>query len=190
MRALLFCLIIISSVSFAQEDNIRLKEFGLELHGGTFGLFNVNDVFTKADYTLGADLYADFELHPNFSVGAEQMVMLGKPKTLDNNRLILNTNARLKLKFQTFEKIHFNILVAGGFSFWPSNSNTAHLTPTLNDTRLGWDFRAAATADFILSEKLSLTVSFGYLASSSTSDDIVWITHDSMLISIGPKLKF
>lgn len=190
MRALFFCLMFVGITSFSQNDEGRLKEIGLELNGGSFGLFNVNDVFTKADYTLGADLYFDFELHPNFSIGAEQMVILGKPKTLDKNRMILNSNARFKLKFQPFEKVHFNILVAGGFSYWPSNENTAYLTPTFNDTRLGWDFRAAATADFLLSDNLSLTASFGYLASSSTSDDIVWITHDSMLISIGPKLKF
>ncbi|UKN00264.1 hypothetical protein K6119_11015 [Paracrocinitomix mangrovi] len=174
--------------SYGQEQ--KTKEFGIDLHGGTFGLFNVNDVFTKADYTFGGSLYADFGLHQNFTVGAEQMFMWGKPKTADGNRMIMNTNARFKLRFQTFEKIHFNILVAGGFSFWPSSTATAYLTPTLNDTRLGWDFRAAASADFLLSEKFSLMASFGYLASSSTSDDIVWITHDSMLISFGPKLKF
>ncbi|MCB9224949.1 MAG: outer membrane beta-barrel protein [Crocinitomicaceae bacterium] len=189
MQRILLTFLLFSSVSFSQEEK-NTKEFGLDVLGGTFGLFNVNDVFTKADYTLGASVYADFGLHQNFTIGAEQMLVMGKPKTADGNRMILNTNARFKLRFPTFEKIHFNILIAGGFSFWPGNSNTAYLTPTLNDTRLGWDFRASANADFILSEKISLVASFGYLASSSTSDDIVWITHDSMLISFGPKLKF
>jgi len=189
MRNILLILLLLGFSGFSQ-DSTPNHELGLEIHGGTFGLFNVNDVFTKAEHTIGASIYGDFEVHPNFSIGAEQMFMFGKPKNPDQIRSILNTNARFKLKFQTFEKIHFNILVAGGFSLWPANNSPAFLTPTLNETRLGWDFRASAVSDFKISKKFSITASFGYLASSSTSDDIVWITHDSMLISIGPKIIF
>lgn len=184
----LFLSFLLVSAAYSQDKNT--KEIGIDLNAGSFGLFNVNDVFTKAEYTVGTNLYADFGVHPNFTIGAEQMVIWGKPKTPDGTRLIMNTNARFKLRFETFEKVNFNILVAGGFSFWPNSTEVAYLTPSLNDTRFGWDFRAAAAADFILGNHFSLVTSFGYLASSSSSDDIVWITHDSMLISVGPKFRF
>jgi hypothetical protein len=171
--------------------NTRLKMVGLDGHFGTFGLFNVNNAFTKAEYSLGATPYFDIHLHPNFSLGGEIMLMWGKPQTADPLRMMTNTNLRLKLHFSTFEKVHFDILVASGFAWWPAAANSyAHLTPTLNDARLGWDFRAMAGATFILSPSFQWQLNFGYWASSSTSDDIVWITHDTMLISCGPRFTF
>jgi hypothetical protein len=169
----------------------RLKMVGVDGHFGTFGLFNVNNEFTKADFSLGATPYLDVYVHPNFSIGGELMLMWGKPQTSDPLRMMTNSNLRLKLNFSPFEKVHFDILVASGFAWWPSTSlPNAYLTPTLNENRFGWDFRAMAGAAFVVSSAFQWHVNFGYWASSSTSDDITWITHDTMLISIGPRFVF
>lgn len=182
----------ISSVTFEMlEDEDKAKKyFGISSHFGAFGLFNVNNAFTKASYSFGVTPYIDFIIHPNFLIGAEWMTMWGKPMTSDDPRMMMSPNLRLSLLFEPFEKINFNILVASGFAIWPGNKAAPSLTPTLNDTRYGWDFRAIAGTNFILSSKTQLNLSFGYWASSSTSDDVIWITHDSMIITMGPKWKF
>lgn len=173
-----------------KNATVHQKTLGVDLHFGTFGLFNVNNVFTKADYTAGVTPYFDIKLHRIFSMGTEVMIIFGKPKTADNPRMMLCSNIRLNLAFDPFEKTGFTIQVAGGFSFWPSNTSVPELTPTLNQTRTGWDFKAMAGAAFKINPNIDLNLNFGYWAASSTSDNIVWITHDSMLINIGPGFKF
>ncbi|HAA00050.1 MAG TPA: hypothetical protein DEP18_07700 [Flavobacteriales bacterium] len=56
---------------------------------------------------------------------------------------------------------------------------------TFSDNRTGWDFRASSGVNYLLTESDKLELTFGYWASSSTSDNIVWITHDSMVIGFG-----
>lgn len=166
------------------------KQLGMDLHFGAFGLFNVNNVFTKADYSFGATPYFDLKLHRNFAIGAEVMVMWGKPTTNDHPRMIICPNLRLQLIFSPFKKVDFHILVAGGFTIWPSRPDAPTLTPSFNALRMGWDIRAVAGASFRLSPRFDLNLNVGYWAASSTSDNIVWITHDTMLISMGPKFRF
>lgn len=182
----------ITSVTFemTKDESDAKKYIGLSTHFGAFGLFNVNNVFTKASYSFGFTPYIDFKVHPNFLIGAEWMTMWGKPMTSDDPRMMMSPNLRLSLLFEPFEKVDFNFLVASGFAIWPGNTATPALTPTLNDTRYGWDFRAIAGSNIDLSTKAQLNLSFGYWASSSSSDDIVWITHDSMIITLGPKWRF
>jgi hypothetical protein len=86
--------------------------------------------------------------------------------------------------------VHCNILVASGFSLWPSRPETPALTPTFNETRMGWNIRAVAGVNFPINKRLVYNLNFGYWASSSTSDDITWITHDTMLMSTGLKFNF
>jgi len=181
----------ISECSFVLATQEKEKWLvGLNLHYGSFGLFNVNSVFTKAKYSVGATPFLDYKLHPNFSTGLEIMTMFGKPSTSDDARLMMQSNLRLKALFQPFDKIGFNILVASGFTLWPGRKDSPSITPTFNQTRFGWDFRAAAGAQFSVGKMTCVEVNFGYWASSSTSDNLVWITHDSMIISAGPIWNF
>lgn len=182
----------VTEVTFelAKAPTNHQKYLGLDLNYGAFGLFNVNNVFTKAEYSMGLTPYFDYKLHRLFSIGGELMCMFGKPATQDPPRMMLSPNLRLNLLFNPLEKVEFNIMVASGYAFWPANTKDAYLTPTLNQTRNGWDFRTNAGVSYHVNSKLSLQFNFGYWASSSTSDNIVWITHDSMIIGLGPKLKF
>jgi len=168
----------------------RETTFGLMSHFGTFGLFNVDNDFTKADYSLGFTPFIDVKIHPYFALGFEVMSMWGKPLTQDGLRHMLCPNLRLHFLFNPFEKVHVDVLIASGFSYWPASTNHPYLTATFNDARFGWDFRAMAGVDIVLSKSAFLNVNFGYWAASSTSDDVVWITHDTMLLSLGPKWKF
>ncbi len=174
-----------------KEEDFKLeKSTGLLFHFGAFGLFNVNSAFTKAAYSIGATPFIDFKFHPNFAFGAELMTMGGKPKTNDDLRLILCPNLRFRILFEPFQKVNFDILLASGFTWWPSNTKQAFLTPTLNENRMGWDFRSTAGINFLLRPSLLVNLNFGYWASSSTSDNIIWITHDTMLLSVGTEVKF
>ena len=49
-------------------------------NGGVFGLFNVDNVFTKASYTIGFTPVFRYALSSVFSLGAEVMVLWGSPK--------------------------------------------------------------------------------------------------------------
>lgn len=160
---------------------------GLELHFGGFGLFNVNDVFTKSKYTLGFTPYYEFPFHKHFSAGLECNFIWGQPDSLDRIRYFFNPNIRFHILFTLLPKLNIDILVAGGLSHWPSNTNIPYLTPTYNDQRSGWNIRAMAGATYRFTDRFSMVLHLGYFASSSTSDTIVWITHDMMLISLGPK---
>lgn len=182
----------ITEVRFEMVEEVFKKEIsgGILLHGGAFGLFNVNNVFTKADYTLGFTPYVDVKLHDHFALGFEVMSMWGQPQTNDLIREIHSGNVRVQFLFDPFEKVHFNLLVASGFTLWPGNTNQSYITPTYNDTRTGWDFRAAGGIEVPMSDMFSMGLDFGYWASSSTSDNIVWITHDSMIMSLGAKMRF
>ena len=163
---------------------------GVAFHFGTFGLFNVNNVFTKADYSAGFTPFFDIKFHPYFAVGFEVMSIWGKPQTNDAARLMVNPNFRIRTIFSPVNNINIDILIASGLAFWPKKSGEAFLTPTFNEQRIGWDFRAAAGAEFLFTKKIALMLNFGYWASSSTSDNIVWITHDSMILSLGPVIRF
>jgi hypothetical protein len=173
-----------------KEENDFEKSAGLLMHFGAFGLFNVNNVFTKAEYTIGLTPYFDIKFHPNFSAGLEIMTMFGKPHTNDALRLMVNPNLRLLTQFSPWSAISIEVLLASGFAWWPENNKQAFLSPDLNKNRVGWDFKASAGINYHSSESVSLKLNFGYWASSSTSDNLTWITHDSMLISFGPCLYF
>lgn len=174
-----------------QDTQIINSKVSLALQGqiGTFGLFNVDNVFTKAEITLGINPYVDIKLNKIFSLGAEYMLLFGKPETNDVARFIMNPNIRGKVSFPIQKRITVDIIVAGGVTIWPGSEDTAYIDSTFFDTRVGWDARAALGMDFIINPKISIVLDIGYIANSSVSDDI-WITHDMMLVGLGPKIRF
>ena len=163
---------------------------GIVAHFGTFGLFNVDNSFTKAEYSLGFTPYVDFQLLEFLALGIEVMNIWGKPETQDPLRMIICPNIRVHILFSPYEKWAFDILLASGFTWWPENDNEPYVTGDLNETRIGWDFRAMGGIEYAVTKVFSLYINFGYWASSSTVDNESWITHDTMLVSFGPKLRF
>ncbi|MCF8257070.1 MAG: hypothetical protein K9J06_05930 [Flavobacteriales bacterium] len=178
------------SIAMVQAQLKHRTTVGIDLHFGTFGLFNVNDAFTKASYTFGATPFADYRIHQHFAIGGEIMSMWGKPETADHARWMLCPNLRISAKFNPFKRLGIHVLVAGGFSYWPESPDLPHLTPTLNTNRFGWDIRATAGVGYLIAARSSLNLSFGYWASSTTGDDIIWITHDTMLMGLGYGYSF
>lgn len=156
---------------------------------GTFGLFNVNNEFTKSEITLGVTPSVDIRLNRIFSLGAEYMLLFGKPETKDVARFIMNPNIRGKVTFPVKKRLLIDIIVAGGVSIWPGSEDTAYINPTFFDTRVGWDAHAALGMDLLINSKFSIVLDLGYIANSSASNN-VWITHDMMLVSLGPQIRF
>lgn len=168
-----------------ESQTIQKWWVGANTYGGAFGLFNVDNVFTKAKYSAGAAIYSDYHFHRNFSFGLEWMSMWGQPDTKDNIRIMHHINGRLNAEFSAFARLHFSIQLATGFAWWPEVDNVPFIHSTFSDNRTGWDFRASSGVNYLLTERDKLELTFGYWASSSTSDNIVWITHDSMVIGFG-----
>ena len=80
-------------------------------------------------------------------------------------------------------------VIAAGVTIWPAQRGIAHLDSTLLDNRVGWDARAALLFEYSINKYWSVVLEAGYSASSSVSRE-VWITHDMMLVGVGPKFKF
>ncbi|HAA00051.1 MAG TPA: hypothetical protein DEP18_07695 [Flavobacteriales bacterium] len=54
--------------SSKESQTIQILWVGANMYGGAFGLFNVDNVFTKAKYSVGASIYSDYHFHRNFSL--------------------------------------------------------------------------------------------------------------------------
>lgn len=173
----------------AQNDSLVKHRIGVNFNLGSFGLYNVNNVFTKADYTLALISSYDRMLSPKLGLGTEVMVLLAKPKTPDNFRMILNANVKVIGHFPLTEKLYINPQAVFGFSFWPESSSVPYLDSTFNELRIGWNTRFFLGFEYVCNKKLSISVDVGYSASSSCYIDS-WITHDMMMLGIGPVFKF
>jgi hypothetical protein len=156
----------------------------LELPFGAFGLFNVDNKFTKAKYTFGATPSFMVRLHRNFAAGAECMLLWGQVDTADSLRFIINPNLRGEVLFPLSERLTLGLIAAAGLSVWPVMDTVGVLDTTFFHQRGGWNARAAFGAEWKLTSAWSLLCNVGYSASSSESDD-VWITHDMMMVSVG-----
>jgi hypothetical protein len=175
------------TIELQQPKKKITHHLGMELHFGGFGLFNVNDVFSKSRYTLGFTPFYEIQFQKHLAAGLECNFVWGQPDTQDTIRYFFNPNLRFHILFSPLPKLNVDILLAGGLSQWPSNGNTSYLTPTYNDKRNGWNVRAMAGVELIITERIAVFLHLGYFASSSTSDSEVWITHDMMLITLGSK---
>lgn len=183
--------------SMAQQTNNAINHklhLGIELNGGAFGLFNIEDAddtnqqFTKADPTWGGTVVAEGKVLKWLYVGGECMVLFAKSIKASEPRLILSPHARIRAEFSVHPKWRIDILAAGGMTIWPENDNESALSPSISATRIGWSTRFAAGTSFLINERSSLYLNVGYGAFSSSGNDI-WVTHDSMLIGLGYRLK-
>jgi len=199
MRTIPFLLIfLVASVRLTAQqtnnDSNHKLHLGIELNGGAFGLFNIEDSdesnqqFTKADPTWGGTLAAEGKLLKWLHLGGECMVLFAKSVKANEPRLILSPHIRARAEFNVHSKWRIDILAAGGMTIWPENNNETVLSPSISSTRIGWSTRFAAGTSFLINEKSSIYLNVGYGAFSSSGNDI-WVTHDSMLIGLGYRLK-
>jgi hypothetical protein len=158
-------------------------------NGGTFGLFNVNNTFTKASYSVGFTPLIEYRINPTFTVGVECLTLWGKPETSDSPRLLIDPSLRASALFSVTSKLCINPIIGLGFSMWPKQTGKASLDSTFLNSRFGWNARAALSFEYRAAAHLAIALEIGYSASSSESDN-VWITHDMMLVGIGPKFFF
>jgi hypothetical protein len=156
---------------------------------GIFGLFNVDNEFTKSNYSTGFTPLLEYRLNQTFSVGVECLTLWGKPQTNDNPRLLIDPSIRAKALFAVTTRLCINPVIGIGASIWPKSGGSAYLDSTFLNLRLGWNARAALCFDYRMTNHIALAFEIGYSASSSESDG-VWITHDMMLVGVGPRISF
>jgi hypothetical protein len=186
MRIRLFSILLLFSMctANAQENELKKVSLGIEVNGGAFGLFNVDDNFTKADPSFGGALVAEGRLAKWFLLGGEYIFLFAKSQLAQEPRLIMSPHIRGRAEFKVHPKWRIDLLAAGGMTIWPENDNEMALSSALTDTRLGWSVRFAGGTSFLINESSSLYLQFGYGAFSSGGNDI-WVTHDSMLLGLG-----
>ena len=162
---------------------------------GLFGLFNVDDEFTKAKFTFGVTPSFLYRCHKNIAIGIECMFLWGQTDTTledtilsvsstDPLRLIINPNLRTEVLFPIHPNLTLELITAAGFSIWPKYDTTGVLHPTFFYQRGGWNARAAFGIEWKFRRSVALLCNVGYSANSSENDD-VWITHDMMMVSVG-----
>ncbi len=168
----------------------------IEAPFGAFGLFNVDNVFTRARYTFGATPSFLVRFHRHMAAGAECMLLWGQAKTADPLRFIINPNLRWEIIFPLRPKLTLELITAAGLSIWPVQDTAGVLDTTFFNQRSGWNARAAFGAEWKMTNALSLMCNVGYSASSSANSPAggqsnkVWITHDMMMVSAGVRYAF
>jgi len=186
---MLFLSLLFSNVVFA--DNIDLS---LEGYIGTFGFWNVNHepaLSSYGDYTAGGTPAIDFYVNKTWRIGTECMLLWGQPKTDDNPRFIINPNVRFRMNFPYQEKMNIGIIISGGLSIWPEMEGTPYLNSSFLEQRTGWNIRTAASFEYEINDRFSITGQIGYSASSSINQsNDTWITHDTALFGIAPRITF
>jgi hypothetical protein len=158
-------------------------------NAGLFGYFNVNQLFVPGTITLGVTPCFDARIDHYFHIGAEYMILWGKPDTTDAARFIMNANIRFLLSVPVHPKINIEALIIGGASIWPKADTTSVLEPTFFEDRFGWNVQPALGVDYKITRHWSVVLTAGYLVNTTVVKEIT-ITHDMMLVTLGPRLRF
>ena len=162
---------------------------GLELQAGAFGLFNLDFAFSKAAPTLALAPSIELRVHPLVAVGAETMFVWARPEPSPVTRFSMSPHARMRLQFPVHPRVNVDVVIAAGLALWPRNPEDVALSPAVADTRVGWSGRAGLGMSFTLTDRWSLHFDLGYFV-ASTAGNGVWLTHDTGLITVGPRAHF
>jgi hypothetical protein len=91
--------------------------------------------------------------------------------------------------FSLHPRVNVDVVIAAGLTLWPRNPEDTALSPRVADTRVGWSGRAGLGLSVLFNERWSLHFDVGYFVSSAAGDG-VWLTHDTALATIGPRVHF
>lgn len=163
--------------------------FSIVENTGIWGYFNMNQTFIPGEITLGVTPSFDVRIDHYFHLGTGYMILWAKPDTTDDARFIMNANIRLRLAVPVHPNVNVEALIIGGASMWPKADTTSVIEPTFFDDRFGWNIQPALGVDLKLNNHWSLIFTAGYLANTTVLDEI-YITHDMLLLSVGPRFRF
>jgi hypothetical protein len=156
---------------------------------GIFGYFNMNQVFIPGILTLGVTPHFDVRIDHYFHIGTEYMILWAKPDTTDDSRFIMNASIRFRLSVPVHPKLSAEALIIGGASLWPEADTTSAVEPTFYENRFGWNVQPALGIDYRINNRWSVVFTAGYLVNTTVLNEVV-ITHDMLLLTIGPRLRF
>lgn len=178
----------VGSKGFSKE---QIKRYSVSVEGmfGAFGLFNVDNTFTKSKYTFGGTPSFMIRISRQWAIGTECMLLWGQADTKDPLRFIINPNIRAELYFPLRQKLLLELVMAAGMSIWPVHNEAGVLDETYFDQRGGWDARVSFGGEYMLFPGVAFVGTVGYSANSSESRD-VWITHDMMMVAVGTRFLF
>ena len=81
------------------------------------------------------------------------------------------------------------VLVTGGVSMWPKADTFSVVESTLYEDRFGWNLQPQVRVDVKVCGNLSVFFTAGYLFNTTMLREI-YITHDMLLLSLGPRICF
>lgn len=174
----------------AREDPWRLRPWtlSLEVHGGFFGLLNLDREFTEQDPSFGFDVVAERRVHRLVDIGAEVLVSWMKTVVAPRPRLVLSPQLRGRVTFGLGRGFSLHLILGLGATIWPADDSEAAVSSALTPTRAGWSLRVAAGAGYALSPRWGLVLNVGYYL-SSTAGRGVWATLDCMQVTFGVRLS-
>lgn len=101
------CLILALALSLPASAHAEDMAASLELHGGFFGLFNLNKEYTDADPAFGLTAAFEVDVHRYFALGLEYGLSWVKSVRGDHHRSTMGPQLRVR----------FDVELEAGFSF-------------------------------------------------------------------------
>ncbi|MFO0549669.1 MAG: hypothetical protein U0271_14855 [Polyangiaceae bacterium] len=161
----------------------------LELHGGFFGLFNLNKSYTDADPSFGLTASWDAEVHRHFSLGAEYDFTWVRSVLGERYRLTMAPDARVRFHVALGSGVTFFVIAAVGVSIWPEDDAEPELDRRMRSTRVGLSLRVLGGCDYALDDRYSLVFGLGYAATSTYRDGLnAWV--DNVITNFGASARF
>lgn len=161
----------------------------VELHGGFFGLFNLNKQYTDADPSFGLTAAFELDVHRYFALGAEYDLTWVKSVRGARHRLTMAPQARARFHVALGEGLSFYLIAAVGFAIWPEDDTEPELHVALRATRLGVSLRISGGCEYAIDGTFSIFLGLGYAATSTYDETLsAWI--DSMVLSLGSSARF
>lgn len=190
--ALPLVLSLITAPALAQEGAAPAQPFALsvDLHGGFFGLVNVNRRYTDALPAFGATVAFEADVHRYFALGVEYGLSWVSSVQASTYHLTMGPQLRARFNVDLEAGFSFFVIASTGLAIWPEDPAETVLDPRLRFTRVGWSLRIAGGVEHALEgTPVRLFVAIGY-AATSTYNDALPTTIDNLLVVLGSRVRF
>jgi hypothetical protein len=183
------CLFLALALSVPAPARAEDMAASLELHGGFFGLFNLNKEYTDADPAFGVTAAFEVDVHRYFALGLEYGLSWVKSARGQHHRLTMGPQLRVRFNVELEAGFSFYVIAAGGLAVWPGDDGEPELHPALLQTRVGWSMRITGGCEYALDPRVTIFLGLGYSA-TTTYGDALSATVDNMLVGVGSRVRF
>lgn len=183
----LVTLLCLFSPGSARAEDMALS---LDVHGGFFGLFNIERNYTDANPAFGMTLAFEGDVHRYLALGVEYGLSWVESVRGQHYHLTMTPQLRARFNVDLEAGFSFFLIAATGLAIWPEDEAETALDARLRFTRVGWSLRVTGGLEYLL-EGTPWRIFFGLgYAASSTYNDGLNATIDNMLVIAGTRFRF